>query len=213
MSRSLIILLFLFFATHTFSQDVWKLVKKKASTEVFTKKSDNSQYKEIKITASFQTNMNELVAALEDVDTHKEWVPYTIDSYMVEKLNEDKFYYYVSSDFPFPAKDRDAVILYKREQDPNTKVVITKSEAAPEYIDAYSEFIRVPIFSSTYILTPRKNGFIDVEYQLQVSPGGTIPAWIINLGITKGPVMTMESLADLLDSGKYDNVDVAGVID
>ncbi len=212
MSRSPIICLFFCLATQLCGQSEWKLVKEKGSTMVYTKKSDNSKLKEVKITARFQSSMNELVAALEDVDTHKDWVPYTIDSYMVDKLNEDKFYYYVSSDFPFPAKDRDVVILYEREQNPDTKVVITTSEAAPDYIDAFKEFIRVPVFSSTYILTPKTNGFIDIDYQVKVSPGGSIPAWIINLGITKGPIKTMESLATLLDSGKYRNVDVAGIV-
>lgn len=212
MPRGLILLIFLSIATKAFSQNEWKLVKEKYATMVYTKKSDKSKYKEVKITASFQTSMNELVAALEDVDTHKDWVPYTIDSYMVEKLEDDKFYYYVSSDFPFPAKDRDVVIFYERQQNPDTKVVITKSEAVPDYIEAFKEFVRVPVFSSTYILTPKQNGFIDIDYEVKVSPGGSIPAWIINLGITKGPIMTMESLAELLDSGKYNNVDVAGIL-
>jgi len=213
MSQSLTILLLLSFVSQSFSQSEWELLKKKESILVYTKKSEDSKYKEVKIEASIQTTMTELVAALEDVDAHKDWVPHTIDSYIVEKLHEHKFYYYVSSDFPFPSNDRDLVILYERTQNPNTKVVITKSEAVPDHMETFKKFVRIPVFSSTYILEPKANGMIDIEYLLKVSPGGKIPAWLINMAITKGPIQTMESLANLLESGKYGNIDVAGVVD
>ena len=211
MSRILALIICVAFAGQLYSQSDWKLVKERESIEVFTRKASNSKYKEVKILANFKTTMNELVAALEDVDTHKDWVPYTIDSYMVKKLNPDKFYYYVSSDFPFPAKDRDVVIYYERQQNPDTKKVVTHSAAAPDYMETFNDFVRVPVFDSIYELTPKDDGTIDINYELKVSPGGSIPAWLINLGVTKGPIMTMESLVELLDSGKYRNADVVGI--
>ncbi len=192
-------------------QGNWDIVKEKDDIIVYTRKSDNSKFKEVKINMTIKCKMNELVAALEDVDAHKDWVPYTIDSKMVKKDSDTEFYYYVSSDFPFPAKDRDVVIYYEREQAQDSKVVITRSEAAPEILPKEDGFVRVPVFSSTYVLTPLDNGIIDIEYLLKVSPGGKIPAWIINLGVTKGPIKTMESLVELIDSGKYANHNVAGV--
>lgn len=193
------------------AQSKWDIVKQTDDITVFTRKSENSKYKEVKITMTIKCTMNELVAALEDVDAHKDWVPYTIDSKMVKKDSDSEFYYYVSSDFPFPAKDRDVVIYYEREQAADSKVVITRSEAAPEVLPKSDGFVRVPVFSSTYVLTPLDDGIIDIEYLLKVSPGGKIPAWIINLGVTKGPIKTMESLIKLIDSGKYSNYDVEGV--
>lgn len=196
--------------TQLVAQD-WKVVKEQEDIQVFTRKTDDSKHKEVKILARVKATMNELVAALEDVDKHKDWVPYTIDSYIVDKQEVDKFHYYVSSDFPFPAKDRDVVIFYERSQDPSTQVVITQSQARPNFLTENDDFVRVPLFNSTYVLTPADNGFIDIEYNLKVSPGGSIPAWIINLGVTKGPIKTMKSLFDLIKSGEYKHFDVAGI--
>jgi len=193
------------------SQSKWDIVKQTDDITVFTRKSLNSKFKEVKISMTIKCTMNELVAALEDVDAHKDWVPYTIDSKIVKKDSDSEFYYYVSSDFPFPAKDRDVVIYYEREQAADSKVVITRSEAAPEVLPKSDGFVRVPVFSSTYVLTPKDNGIINIEYLLKVSPGGKIPAWIINLGVTKGPIKTMESLIKLIASGKYANYDIEGV--
>lgn len=212
MPKVLHICLLCIFALPITAQD-WKLVKEKEDIQVFTRKSDNSKYKEVKILAKIQTTMNELVAALEDVDKHKDWVPYTIESYMVDKLDDDKFYYYVSSDFPFPAKDRDVVIYYERSQHKSTNIVITQSTASPEYLETFDKYVRVPLFNSTYTLTPMDDGYIDIKYELKVSPGGSIPAWIINLGVTKGPIKTMESLFDLIKAGTYKHYDVAGIVD
>lgn len=199
------------FQSNIQGQNKWDIVKQTDDITVYTRKSDNSKYKEVKINMTIQCSMTELVAALEDVDAHKDWVPYTIDSKMVQKDSESKFYYYVSSDFPFPARDRDVVIYYEREQQQDSKIVITRSEAAPEVLPESDKFVRVPVFSSTYVLTPKENGIIDIEYLLKVSPGGKIPAWIINLGVTKGPIKTMESLIKLIDSGKYASYQVEGI--
>jgi len=212
MTRITFILIFL--STFCFdlkSQSSWETVKETDDIIVYTRKSENSKYKEVKITMTISCTMNELVAALEDVDAHKEWVPYTIDSKMIKKDSDSKFYYYVSSDFPFPAKDRDVAIYYEREQAVDSKVVITRSEAAPDILPKSDGFIRVPVFSSTYTLTPKDDGVIHIEYLLKVSPGGKLPAWIINLGVTKGPIKTMESLIELIDSGKYSKHNVVGV--
>lgn len=211
MRNTIIFILLALMSIDVDAQSNWKIVKETEDITVFTRKSDNSKYKEVKITMTIKCTMNELVAALEDVDAHKEWVPYTIDSKMVKKNSESEFYYYVSSDFPFPAKDRDVVIYYEREQAVDSKVVITRSEAAPEVLPTEDGFVRVPMFSSTYVLTPQENGIIDIEYLLKVSPGGKLPAWIINLGVTKGPIKTMESLVKLIDSGKYADYNVSGI--
>jgi len=206
----LIIILSCFFSQAK-AQSNWKLVKERSDISVYTRHGDNSKYKEVKILGKIQCDMSELVAALEDVNAHVEWVNRTIESKIVEKYSDSKFLYYVSTDFPFPAKDRDVAIYYEREHYKDTGVVFTTSEAKPQSIPIESKYIRIDVFSSTYKLTPVDNGIIDIEYFLKVSPGGTIPAWMVNLGITKGPIETMEALFKLVHSGRYKHAVITGL--
>jgi len=202
---------FLCFICSISAQSEWKLVKERSNISVFTRHATNSKYKEVKILGRIKCEMAELVAALEDVDAHVDWVNRTMESKVIDKQSETEFLYYVSTDFPYPARDRDVVIYYKREHQKDTGVVFTTSEAKPESIPEVKGLIRIDVFSSTYKLTPNADGIIEIEYFLKVSPAGRIPAWMVNLGITKGPIETMESLFELVHSGKYADTKVVGL--
>jgi len=195
-----------------YSQSDWDSVISGENIEVYTRNNNNSKVKEVKITARMESTMIEMVAALEDIEAHKEWVPYTIDSKVLKQVSDTELYYYVSSDFPFPAKDRDVIIHYRRSQDADSRVVTTTSQAVPDYISESSDFVRIPLFNSKYILSPKPGGIIDILYTVQTNPGGKLPAWIVNFGITKGPIKTMNALRKLLSSGKYADELAVGVI-
>ena len=54
---------------------------------------------------------------------------------------------------------------------------------------------------------------IRIEYTIQVDPGGSIPAWVLNLFSTKGPFETFSKLKEMLrqsnnrESGTYAALD------
>ena len=203
----------LLFATQIIGQPDWKLVQKKKDLHVYTKHVEDSNLKKVKIEARIQAPLHEVIAAIEDVEKHKDWVMRTMESEYITIDGPDKFLYYVSSDFPFPAKDRDAVIYYQRWQEPETKIVRTKSHAAPDGIPEKDQFVRIPIFNSTYEFIPADHGNVEITYTLTLSPGGYIPNWIVNFGITAGPIRTMHALFDLVHSGAYKGVQVEGLLE
>ena len=103
------------------------------------------------------------------------------------------------------------VIYYKREQDPETKIVKTYSTSAPDKAEKVDGKIRVVDFESTYTLIPHEDGSVDVTYYLRSDPAGAIPAWMINLAITKGPINTMKSMFTEITKAKYQNAIMEGI--
>jgi len=194
-----------------FSQE-WKPVKEKDNIQVFSRKAKTASLKEVKVIGKVEANLHEVVAALEDFDYHEEWVFKTIESRIIEHVSEGKLYYYISSAFPFPTKDRDLVVYYERTQDPVTKIVFTKATAAPNKESKNDKFIRIEEFVGTYEIKPSANGWIEIEYLLQTDPGGSLPKWIINLAIVDGPLKTMKGLFDLIKTGKYKEDKVDGIV-
>ena len=189
----------------------WELKKETDNIEVYTRKLDGEKFKEIKILTHCKTSLNAIMAAFDDTEGHKEWVYKSPESYTVERVDDQTLIYYIKSDLPFPATDRDLVIKYTWTQDPETKIISTMSEGVVGKVEEYDANIRVKDFVSTYKLTPQENGWIDIEYYAKMDPAGKLPAWLVNLAVTSGPIKTMEELFAIIESGKYDNQIIEGV--
>ena len=206
------LLSFLFiFTTFFFSED-WKLVKEIENIQVYIRKPVGAKYEQVKIISKTQSRLSEIVRALEDVEHHKDWVYATSESSFLSKSSNTQFDYYVTMDMPFPVKDRDVTIRYQRIQQQDKKVLIN-SKAVIGLKQNRDGFVRIVDFNSSYKLTPLDNGWVEIEYFMKVDPGGKLPAWVVNLFTTKGPMETMKSLFKLLESGYYEDVIVDGIVE
>jgi hypothetical protein len=189
----------------------WNLVRTKDNIEVYTRMSDDDKLKEIKINGRIKSSLSEVILALEDVEAQKEWVLRTIDARLLDSHAIGHLIYYVSTDMPFPIQDRDLVVEYIRSQDPKTKVITTISKALPSFIDEAEGFIRIPLFDSKYVLTPKKDGWIEMVYFMQIDPGGALPLWLVNMAVARGPLNSIESLYELIYSKRYKGKSAEGI--
>ena len=186
------------------SQEDWELNDTKDNIKIFTKKPEGSRYEQVKLTTTIKASLSEITAMLEDVKGQEDWVYATKTAELIgAKTNEAEFHYYMVVDMPFPAKNRDVVIQYKRSQDPTTKIVTTLSKAVNGIKEKQKKLERLEQFSSTYILKPLGENEVAVEYFLQADPGGSLPAWMVNLFTTKGPYESMLKLLRKSESGDY----------
>jgi len=191
----------------------WKLHENSDGVAVYTRKVDGIPIKDVRINTTLKTSLKEMIAALEDFELQENWIKNTKDSKKLEQISPEHFYFYIATDFPFPAKDRDAIIEYKRIQDPVTKVIEIDYKAFPDRLPDYSSYVRMPALTASYILTPIADKEIAVEYYIRADIGGKIPDWIINMAISVGPRDTMLALRDVLAKGRYAGVEVEGVVD
>ena len=208
----IIVLLMFSYIAPIYGQDSdWELKSETDNIEVYTRKLEGEKFKEIKILTQCKTSLNAIMAAFDDTEGHKDWVYKSPESYTVERVDDQTLIYYIKSDLPFPATDRDLVIKYTWTQDPETKIISTMSEGVVGKVEEYDANIRVKDFVSTYKLTPQENGWIDIEYYAKMDPAGKLPAWLVNLAVTSGPIKTMEQLFEIIESGKYDAQIIEGV--
>ncbi len=207
------ILVLVLFSTSLLSLDAqdWNLHKDYDGIEVYTRKIDGFDIKDVRIRTKLQTSMQELIAALEDFGLQDSWVKNTNESRKIEQITPTHYFFYIGTDFPFPAKDRDAVIEYKRSLDAENNNVFIEYKAHPDRMPKASDYIRMPSLDATYTLTPLEQGWIDVDYFIRADIGGSIPNWIINLAISKGPKDTMVALKKVLASGQYAGTQVSGL--
>ncbi len=200
-------LIVLFFSdTNVFAQgsldSQWELIKEQGPLKVYTRYSNNSEIRELRMTTNFKATIEDFIMALSDADSYKEWVYKCESSRLVQKISESELYYQVETDFPFPLSDRDLVVHTVQKFDKSGNFY-SDSYARPDFQPIEKGVVRIDVFESHWKVTPRKDGSIDIDYHSKVDPAGNIPLWIVNLGLTVGPIKTMESFANFVETKQF----------
>src|SRR5438045_4883336 len=112
------LLLFLtLFTVAVYSQYNWKLSKDKDGIKVYESEVKNSNFKSIKVECVLQGTYDKLMAILNDVSRHKEWVYNSKGSNILKRDSPYEFYYYTETSIPWPMSNRDAVIHFTMIRD------------------------------------------------------------------------------------------------
>ncbi|MFT4834558.1 MAG: hypothetical protein ACJAVY_001180 [Marinoscillum sp.] len=196
-------LLFSFCAIVSFGQDSehssWELVNEEKGIEVFSRMGQDSSLKEIRIICTVKTTMDHMADFLSDVSLYSDWVYKCDSSSLLEKVNESKFSYYITLDFPFPFANRDLAVDTHHSIDSFTGIYQSHSIAIKVPENENDSFVHINEFESSWTITPLPSGDLHIDYQSRSNPGGDIPVWLVNLAITKGPYETMKRFVHMVE--------------
>ncbi|PSR14131.1 MAG: hypothetical protein DA408_17295 [Bacteroidetes bacterium] len=188
-------------AAATFEAPVfsWKLMKSTNNIKVYQRSSDQSSIDEIRIKAVFKTELNHFLTLLSDASRYPEWVFKCSGSRRVRTVSPTEFYYYVLTDFPWPLADRDLVVHSTQHHDPVTGDLILTSRSAPKFVEEVSNVVRIQLFATTWRVTTPQPNQVNIDYQVVTDPAGSLPDWVVNLGLTRGPLQTMINFTELVE--------------
>jgi START domain len=188
--------------------DGWRLHKKNNDLAVYTRKTNKSEFKQIKIVTEANSSLSAVVAILRDKGSFDKWVYACKSSHYLKVISDTETIHYQYSTMPWPLSDRDAIIHTVISQDPKTKVVTINAYGEPDYISAKQGVVRVKFLEAQWKFVPILNSKkTKIEYILNINPGGELPAWVVNLGITDGPIKTIKKMKELLP--KYESVELS----
>ena len=187
---------------HSLEHD-WVLKKYGNGVSVYSLSLDTSSIKELKSICQIKTSLSSIIALLDDRESYPKWVYKCGESHLLIKINEAEGMYYQSVMAPWPVDNRDFVVRVKTVQDAETKVIYQSSKCLPTFIPKKDGYIRITEFKAVWTLTPLKNGVVNCQYELLVNPGGSVPAWLVNLAAVDGPYETMVNLKEWVMKDKY----------
>lgn len=189
-----VVLLLLLFLFPNPVNENWIERKNKNNITVYTRNVETSPYKEIKSTTRVKATLGSIVRVLSDVDRFTAWI-YNCDSAsLIRKVSDREIYSYQRFHVPWPASNRDVISRMFIAQDSTTKTVIVTSDIVQGIIAENENIVRVKDFHSRYILTPKENGWVEIDYEIGTDPGGIVPAWLVNMFIVSAPFTTQENL-------------------
>lgn len=184
------------------SQEDWNELKDKNGIKVFARKTQNSKFHELKIECEFEGRISQLAATLLDVDNHPRWAYNTVSTRIL-KASATDIIFYTELELPWPFENRDVVAHMTLTQNFENKVMTVISQNVDDYIPVEKSIVRVKYSKVTWTVTPLNNARFKVEYRLQMDPGGSIPAWLLNLFISKGPFESFTKLKEEIQLPEY----------
>lgn len=197
-SGTLLFAMLLFAFLPARSQADWELKKSESGITVYTKYTPTSQLKEVLVKNTVKSSLSAIVALLLDTKNYPNWIYACKEEKTLKVVSDQEQYQYQVTKIPWPFSNRDLIIDFKISQDSATKVVTIASSCSPDFTGHQLGCVRIEHFQSVYILTPVAGGNIQVQFEMFVDPGGSIPDWLVNDNIVRAPYNTTVGMIDEL---------------
>jgi hypothetical protein len=179
-----------------FAQNAWIVKKEKNGIRISSRSSEFSKFNDLKIEMDLTGTVSQLAAILLDVARYTEWAYGTKTCMLIKKVSNSEVIYYSEFDVPWPATNRDLYADFKVVIDSVSKSLKVISVGMKDYQPEKKDLVRVPMSKGTWNVTTISSKIIHLEYILAVNPGGSVPAWILNMFATRGPMETFERLKE-----------------
>ncbi len=193
MGKLIITLLLSLISIGVCAQAKWELKKDEDGIKVFTSVCDNSCFKAIKVECTLTATQSQLVAFLLDVEKQPEWIYNNKSTRFIKKYKDNDQVFYSEVNVPWPCSNRDYISHFLINQVSPTQMSID-SHAEPDFLPQKKGLVRVKSSVAHWEVTTLSNSLLKVIYTVQFDPGGSVPAWLTNMFVTKGPFHTFEKL-------------------
>lgn len=181
-----------------FGQSNWKLTKEKEGIAVYQSESGNSSYKNIKVECTLKGTYEQLIALISNVSQHKDWVYNNKSASLIRTVSPYEFYYYTETSLPWPMTNRDAVMHTRITRDSNNRFLKINAVSVTGVLPEKEGKVRVKRTAINWYVTMPAPHTLHIIYTLEADPGGTIPAWMVNSFVDKGPFESFKKLSRLL---------------
>ncbi len=207
MTRTFIVSVILLISFSTgIAQSEWKFKKvDENGIEIFTRDKNDSPYKEYRITALLPTQPETILKELIEAPKYMEGAEPGV-SYYLKEQGPDQHLFYVVKKLPWPIKDRDLITLITVKR-PSDDTIILTMEGFPEGLPLVKNTIRIKNLMGQWTL--KKSGDnTAVTQQLFVDPEGSLPPFVTNSMLTKGPYKTFLELLDVAKNDKSQDLGI-----
>ncbi len=147
-----------------------------------------------------------VAAVVRDADRESEWMENCVDACTIRFLSATDALVYHRTGSPAPfVSDRDMVLKTSMTVDPVTKTVLaTFSQTTDPKYPEKEGVVRMPMLKGHWRMRQVDASTTELEYQVLADPGGSLPAWLVNLVSRKLPFHTVRRMRDQVKVGGYD---------
>ncbi len=181
----------------------WDLKKDADGVKVYTQEVKGSNMREFKAVTTMHSTLAGLMAVLEDVESYPSWFAACKEAKVLKVVSDTERLHYFVNDAPFPISLRDMILRIQVTQDEKTKDVTIHLNDDKEFMPPAKGMVRVTHLKGYWEFKPVGKGDVEVTYRLHTEPGGSLPAWAVNVTIVDNPFKTVKSMREKVKDSKY----------
>jgi len=193
-------LILLILGNNSLQTDNCVLKKDADNILVYTCKAHGKRFKSLIATFTISnTTVDELQAFLRRVEDFPTWQYNMISAKILRQVSDSVVIVRSELDAPWPVENRELIVQYSFEEHPQEKALRVITETIDYDLPLSDEFIRVPYSRAEWNVTTAGSTLL-VTYTMEIDPGGSIPAWLVNMAMAEGPHQTFTNLKKLLEN-------------
>lgn len=175
-----------------FAQQDCDLKRDTDGIRVYTCKEANEKFKSLR--AEFEltnTTVTQLKDFLWDVSNYKTWQYNTLEADTVGIVTPNQLTYRALVDAPWPVDNREMIARIITHEIPEGLNITIRTY--PYSLPPPDGAIRVPFFEANWTIITKGTG-LKITYALRIDPGGSVPAWLVNIAMADGPYVSFKNL-------------------
>lgn len=180
----------------------WELIQDENGVKVYSIKAPGSNLKRFKSVTRVKATLGSFVKMMKDPNACGNFCS---DGKLIEEINPLLQYSSYRSNMPSPFKPREIVVMIRFSQNSQTKELLTEVIATPNKVPRDPCCVRSTHKYNTWRLTPLPGGEVEMEFTFDEDFGGAVPAFLINLIMSKYMYEVLSHMQEILDQEKYKN--------
>lgn len=172
---------FIYAQSSLINNNQWKQIFSSKSHIIYEQNIQELGLIAFKAEAILNIEMEKLITVLRDAKGSKKWSENLVHLEYINEISDLEAIVYEVRDFPWPFKDRDAVVKYKASINHERKSIYVTFNSInhPKY-SVNTEYVRGILHYGLMEFWPRKDG-TKIELTILADPKGIIPLWVVNL--------------------------------
>lgn len=191
----------------------WRLEKDEAGIQVHTRAVDGSAYRAIRGTTRVRGRLSSIVALLQDPEYWPKLNKLFSSVRVHKQVSPTESLLHIRMDMPWPVTDRDLLSRRQVAQNPVSGAVSITEIATTGLKNPEKSYVRIVRSSQRWILTPNRDGTVDLEWSTHTDPNGPIPAAIVNHLSVGAPFNSLTTLRAAIEAGEYRDAVLAYIVD
>jgi len=185
---------FVYLSAQETGDDGWKLAKVKDGITVYTRVPEGYKLKEYKAETIVDAPPERVLHVLTNADRYSDWMSGLKETRLLKSEGDSVFYVYARISVPWPFDDRDEVSrsCIRKDTIPGGYFMPIRlmSGLAPKV----KGVVRMTNGKGYWLMEPLPGGKTRVVHQFIGDPGGSMPAWIVNIFIVDSPYKSLMGL-------------------